>query len=147
MIQKSSVCAVRSESPRSGQVMVHATPGIGTILGGLAADIQDLVRGEISLARFELNQKLERIILAAIWLVGGALVAFAGLVVILQGVAAALALVLPTWAASLIVGVGIVVIGAVLARSGLAMLSLKTLIPDRSTASLQKDLRVVKEHT
>ena len=120
---------------------------VGEILGGLATDIQDLIRGEISLARAELNQKLERVILAAIWLVGGALLAFAGLVVVLQGVAAALALVLPTWAASLIVGVAIVVIGALLARFGLAMLSLKTLMPDRMAASLRKDAHVVKDHT
>ncbi|MGI4792527.1 MAG: phage holin family protein [Janthinobacterium lividum] len=125
----------------------EGTHSIGEILGGLATDIQDLIRGEISLARAELNQKLERVILAAIWLVGGALLAFAGLVVVLQGVAAALALVLPTWAASLIVGVAIVVIGALLARFGLAMLSLKTLTPDRMAASLRKDAHVVKDHT
>ena len=76
----------------------------------------------------------------------GALLAFAGLVVILQGVALALALVLPAWAAFLIVGVAIVVIGALFARSGLAMLSLKALSPDRTIASLQKDTRLVKEH-
>ena len=120
--------------------------GLGEVIGSLFTDLQDLFQGEIRLARAELDQKLDRVIMAAIWLVGGALVAFAGLVVILQGVAAALALYLPTWAASLIVGVVIVVVGALFARSGLAMLSLKTLIPNRTAASLQKDARVVKEH-
>ena len=120
---------------------------LGEIIGSLARDIQDLVQGEIRLARAELDQKLDRVIMAAIWLIGGALVAFAGLVVILQGVAAALALVLPTWAASLIVGFLIVARGAGCARSGLSMLSLKTLTPDRTAASLQKDARIVKEHT
>lgn len=124
-----------------------SAPSIGTLLGSLATDLQDLVRGEIKLARAELDQKLEKVLLAAIWLLGGALVAFAGLVVILQGVAAALALVLPTWAASLIVGVVIVAVGALFARSGLAMLSLKALTPNRVAASLQKDVHVVKEHT
>jgi len=116
------------------------------LLGNVATDIGELVRGEVRLARAELNQKLNRVILSAIWLVGGALVAFAGLVVILQGVAAALALVLPTWAAFMIVGVLIVIVGALLARSGLAMLSLKALTPDRMASSLQKDVAVVKEH-
>ena len=120
---------------------------LGDLIGSLAGDIQDLVKGEMRLARAELDQKLNRVIMAAIWLVGGALVAFAGLVVILQGVAAALALVLPTWAAALIVGLLIVAVGALFARSGLAMLSLKTLTPDRTVASLQKDARIVKEHT
>ena len=120
--------------------------GLGELLGNVAIDVQDLVRGEVRLARAELDQKLDRVIIAAIWLLGGALVAFAGLVVILQGLAAALALVLPTWAASLIVGVLIVVVGALFARSGLAMLSLKNLTPDRMASSLQKDVDVVKEH-
>ena len=120
--------------------------GLGELLGNVATDIGELVRGEVRLARAELDQKLDRVIMAAIWLIGGALVAFAGLVVILQGIAAALALVLPTWAASLIVGVLIVVVGAVFARSGLAMLSLKNLTPDRMASSLQKDVNVVKEH-
>lgn len=120
--------------------------GLAGVLGNVATDIGELVRGEVRLARAELNQKLNRVILSAIWLIGGALVAFAGLVVILQGVAAALALVLPTWAASMIIGVLIVVVGALLARSGLAMLSLKALTPDRMASSLQKDVAVVKEH-
>ena len=121
--------------------------GFGTILGDVAGDLQELVRGEIRLARIELDQKLRRVIMAAVFLLGGALVAFAGLVVFLQGIAAALALVLSTWAASLIVGVLIVVIGGLFARSGLAMLSLKALTPDRTTASLQKDVRVFKERS
>ena len=124
----------------------ESSHGLGELLGSVATDIQDLVRGEVRLARAELDRKLDHIIMAAIWLIGGALVAFAGLVVILQGVAAALALVLPTWAASLIIGALIVVVGAVFARSGLAMLSLKTLTPDRTASSLSKDAQVVKEH-
>ena len=121
--------------------------GLGNILGDVASDLQELVRGEIRLARVELDQKLHRVIMAVVFLLGGALVAFAGLVVFLQGIAAALALVLSTWAASLIVGVLIIVIGGLFARSGLAMLSLKALTPDRTTASLQKDVRVLKERT
>ena len=75
------------------------------------------------------------------------MLAFAGLVVVLQGVAAALATVLPTWAASLIIGVVIVVIGAVFAWSGLSRISLKALTPNRTAANLQQDARVLKEHT
>ena len=127
----------RPESPHS----------LGELLGGLAGDIQDLVRGEIALARSELDQKLQRVILAAIWLVGGALVGFAGLVVVLEGVSAALALVIPTWAAALIVGMIIIVVGGLFAKSGLGMLSLRTLTPDRTAQSLQKDARMVREHT
>ena len=127
----------RPESPHS----------LGELVGGLAGDVQDLVRGEIALARSELDQKLQRVILAAIWLLGGALVGFAGLVVVIEGVSAALALVIPTWAAALIVGMIIIVVGGLFAKSGLGMLSLRTLTPDRTAQSLQKDARMVREHT
>ena len=120
---------------------------LGEIVGGLATDIQDLVRGEIALARAELDQKLERVTGAIVPLAGGALLALAGLVVFVQGIAAALALVLPTWAAALIIGAAVIIVGALIARSGLALLSVKGLTPDRTAASLQKDARVVKEHT
>lgn len=120
---------------------------LAEIVGGLATDIQDLVRGEIALARAEVDQKVERLTGAAVPLFGGALLALAGLVVFVQGIAAALALVLPAWAAGLIIGIVVVIIGALMARSGIAVLSNTSLTPDRTAASLQKDARVVKEHT
>ena len=124
----------------------NAPYNLAPLLGSIAKDIQDLVRGELRLARAELDQKLHRIIIAAIFLLGGALVAFAGLVVVLQGVAAAVALTLPVWAASLIVGVLIVLVGGLCAWAGLRMLSFKTLTPSRTVDSLQKDAGLLKEH-
>ncbi len=120
--------------------------GVGELLGNLVGDLQDLVRGEMKLARVELDQKLDHVLIAAIWLLGGALLAFAGLVVLLEGLAAILALWLPIWGASLIIGAVIVVAGGLFARAGLAKLSLRTLKPDRTAASLRKDARLVKEH-
>ena len=124
-----------------------STSSIGDILSGLARDVQDLVRGEMALARTEFEQKLHRLIAALLWVVGGALVGFAGLVVLLQGGAAALALRLPAWAALLIVGAVIVVVGVVIARLGLSRISFSTLTPDRTADSLRKDARLIKEHT
>jgi uncharacterized membrane protein YqjE len=128
-------------------VRAEAGHGLGDIIASLATDLQDLVRGEVRLARAELDQKLDTVIMAAIWLVGGALVAFAGLVVLLQAAAFGLAHVVPLWAAFLIVGTLIVIVGALFARSGLAMLSLKTLTSNRTAASLRKDVNLVKEHS
>lgn len=119
---------------------------IGEIAGGLASDVQDLVKGEVALARAEFDQKLHGLLGGGISLVGGALVAFAGLVVLLEGGAAILAMWIPTWAALLIVGAVIVLVGGVIARGGLAKLSLKNLTPDRTTSSLGKDARILKEH-
>lgn len=128
-----------SADPRDGH-------SLSDIAGGLAGDVQDLVRGELALARAEIDQKLRGLLGGGISLVGGALVAFAGLVVLLEGGAAALALWLPTWAALLIVGVVIVAVGGLVARAGLAKLTLRNLTPDRMAANLSKDGRIIKEH-
>jgi hypothetical protein len=130
------------DSPR-----VESAGGLKDLLGSLIVDVQDLMRGEVALARAEFSQKLDRVIAAAIWLLGGAFVAFAGLVVLLEGGAAALARVMPDWAAFALVGVVIIVVGALISRSGLEMLSRDTLSPDRTAANLRKDARVVKERT
>lgn len=125
----------------------RATHSIGEIATGLAGDVQDLVRGELALARAEFDAKLQGLVAIAISVVGGALVAFAGLVVLLEGGAGILALWLPAWAALLIVGVVIVLVGGLIARGALARLSLKSIKPERTIASVQKDATLIKEHT
>ena len=122
------------------------THSLGEIAGGLAGDVQDLVRGELALARAEFDHKLHALIAGAIAVIGGALVAFAGLVVLLEGGAAVLARWLPAWAALVIVGFVIVLVGGLIARAGLAQLSLKNLTPERTAANLKKDGRILKEH-
>ncbi len=116
------------------------------IVADVLQDAQDLIRGELALARIELDRKLSRVITAAIWLVGGMVVGFAGLVVLLLAAAAALAIVLPVWAALLIIGLVIIAAGGGLAYTGVKMLSLAGLKPERLTRNVSQDARVVKEH-
>jgi hypothetical protein len=133
------VTSVRLETP---------PPSIGELLAGLANDVQQLIRGEIALGRAELDQKLHRILRSAIWLLGGALLGFAGLVLLLEGAAALLAvsIPLPAWEAGLIVGAVVVLIGVALAWSGMAAVSLKTLAPVRTVDNVRKDVDAIKEH-
>jgi hypothetical protein len=88
------------------------------------------------------------VIRSAVWLLGGALLGFAGLVLLLEGGAAflAIAVPMPAWAAALIVGAVIILIGVALAWSGLAAMSLKKLEPARTVSNLQKDVQLMKEH-
>ena len=132
-----------NNDPRPVTQSAHS---LGEIAGGLAGDVGDLVRGELALARAEFDHKLHSLIGGAVSMVGGALVAFAGLVVMLLGLAAVLAKWLPVWASLLIVGLVIVVVGGLLARGGLAQLSLKNITPDRTAANLKQDGHTLKEH-
>lgn len=131
---------------RSDLSPARSDTGLGGIVGGLATDLQALVRGEIALARAEMDQKFHRAIAAGTWVFGGALLGLAGLVIALEGVADLLALAMPGWIASMLVGIVVIVVGGALIKLGLGVLSSISLTPDRSVASLQKDALIVKEH-
>jgi hypothetical protein len=118
--------------------------GIADLAGALLRDAQNLLRGELALARAETDEKIHTLVLSLVSILGGALVAFAGLVVLLEGVAAALALELPTWAALLIVGLVVVIVGGAFAYAGIRKLSLRTLRPDRTIDSVERDMDVIK---
>lgn len=115
------------------------------IAGGLAGDIQALLKGEIALARAEVDQKVRGLVIAAVLIVGGALVAFAGVVVVLEGGAAVLAFWLPAWASLLIVGVVILAVGGLVSLAGIKKLSLKAIKPDRTIASVRRDVHMLKD--
>lgn len=120
---------------------------IRDLVGGVAEDARDLVRGEVALARAEIEQKVDRITAGVISLFGAMMLAYAGLVVVLIAAAQALALVMPNWAASLIVGGVILLIGVILAGAARKALSPSAMVPDRTVRNIQADTRVVKEST
>lgn len=113
---------------------------------GVAGDAGDLVRGEIALSRAEAQQKIDRITAGIISLFGAMLLAYAGLVIVLIAGAQALARVLPDWAASLIVGGVVLLIGIALALSARKALSLSGMIPYRTVRNVKADTRVIAEH-
>ena len=126
----------------------YRTRGIGEIVRDLAFDAQDLVRGEVALAKSEMDQKLQRSIMALVWVMGGMLLGFAALVILLQAGVDALTLVpMPVWAASLITSAVVALIGFLIARTGIGMLSLDRLTPTRTARALKADARMVKENT
>ena len=91
------------------------------------------------------SHPLRGIVNAAILIVGGALVAFAGLVVVLEGGAAVLAFWLPAWASLLIVGAVILAVGGLVSWTGIRKLSLKAIKPERMISSVQADVHMLKD--
>ena len=119
---------------------------IGELLRDLASDSASLVQQEFALARAEAEAKLHQMIMAAIELLVGALVAFAALIILLDaGVYSLAEAGLQRWLAALIVGGVVAVIGFLLVRKGQKDLSATRLAPERTAANLRKDLDLVKE--
>lgn len=118
---------------------------IGAIAGGLANDLQALVKGELALASHEFETKLRTALVAMASVIGGALLAFAGLVVLLLGIATVLDEWMPQWVALLVVGLAIIVIGGIVAMIALNRLRPANLKPSRTLDNVGKDARVLQE--
>jgi hypothetical protein len=125
---------------------IRTGDGLHDLVWGIAADASDLVRGEIALSRAEAEQKINRITAAVISLFGAMMLASAGLVIVLFAGAQALTRVVPDWAASLIVGGAVLLIGAALAFMARKGLSPSGMVPNQTIRNVKADARVIREH-
>ncbi|MFL5333016.1 MAG: phage holin family protein [Geminicoccaceae bacterium] len=119
---------------------------IGELLRDLANDSTALIRQELTLARTEAQEKLHQSITAVILMVAGGFLGFAALIVLLDALVYGLTEAgLERWLAALIVGGVVAAIGFLLVRKGQNDLSATRLTPDRTAASVRKDINLVKE--
>jgi uncharacterized membrane protein YqjE len=118
------------------------------LIRSLIGDVVALARLEAELAGIELKRKASKIGLAAGLLAGGGVIALLGIATLVAAAVLALAIVLPAWAAALIVGVVILVVAAVLATVGRARLrTAAPLTPTRTIETVQEDIRWIRRKT
>jgi hypothetical protein len=125
--------------------IVEQRMSLRALVGGVAEDARDLVRGEVALARAEVEQKVDRVTAGVISLFGAMMLAYAGLIIVLIAAAQALTRVMPDWAASLIVGGIVLLVGTILAGVARKALSPSGMIPNRTMRNVEADARVIKE--
>jgi len=119
---------------------------IGQLLRDLASDATNLIHQEALLARTEIEGNVQRSIAALVSMAAGALVAFAGVIILLgAAVDGLIDYGLEPWLADLIVGGTVAVIGFILVRAGQSALSATSLTPERATANLRRDVDLLKE--
>ena len=119
---------------------------IGELLRDLANDSTALIRQELALARTEAQEKLHQSITAVVLIVAGGFLGFAALIVLLDALVYGLTEAgIERWLAALIVGGVVAAIGFLLVRKGQNDLSATRLTPDRTAASVRKDINLVKE--
>ena len=108
--------------------------------------VSQLVREEVRLGGAELAAKGKRAGIGAGLFGGAGSLAFYGVAALLAAAVLALALVLPAWAAALIVGVGLLVFAAVIALSAKRQINRASPpVPEQTTASLKADIAEIKE--
>ena len=116
-----------------------------SLLRDLIAEIGQLFRQELRLARAETGEKLTQAQNGIIAIVVGLLLASSALLILLQAVVLALSQIVPAWAASVIVGVVVAIVAFILIRGGQSSLKLTNLTPTRTLDALRKDRDMVME--
>ena len=129
----------------------NPTPGLegvptGELVNRLAAQVSDLVRGELELARTELTAKGKRVGVGAGLAGASGVLALYGLGVLIAAAVAALALAWPVWLAALVVGVVVLAVAGGLALAGRSQLCQGTPpTPEHTVESVRDDVATVKK--
>jgi uncharacterized membrane protein YqjE len=115
------------------------------MLGGLLKDLQDLVRGEVALAKAEIKEDVSTAGKGVAALATAAFVGLTGFIFLMLGATYLLNIWMRMWIAAAIVGLVLVAIAAVLGLSGKSKLSSASLKPDQTIDSLKEDQQWAKE--
>ncbi|HTJ16485.1 MAG TPA: phage holin family protein [Steroidobacteraceae bacterium] len=126
--------------------MAASIRSIPEILHDVLANIQDIVRAEVRLAKAELGDELSRARSGGLLIGVGAVAAIFSALFLLLACVYALSRVMPNWAAALIVAAVVGVAAAV--TLGLGLKRFKTIqATPKTAASLQENVRWAKELT
>ena len=122
----------------------HRSDSTTGLLSDAMRHLSSLVRGEVDLARAEIDQNLRRAVTAIGLILAAVVIALTALNVLSAAVVAGLteAGLDAGWSA-LIVGVVLGIIAAVLASKGTSDLKLSSLAPSRTTANVKRDAQAL----
>ncbi len=112
---------------------------LGSLVTGIVEDLQNIVRGEVQLAKTELKEDITKLGAGAGMLAGGAIVGIVGFSFLMLGVTHLLNKVMRMWMAAGLVGLVLLIIAAILAMVGRNQLSAANLKPEQTIESVKED--------
>ena len=121
--------------------------GIGEMFGQLSEDMTLLVRQEVQLARAELSEKLSRLTTNLVSVIAGGFVAYVGALALVAALILALndlASISP-WVSALIVGAVLAIAGYAMLRRGVSELKRVDLAPRRTVENIKDDVQAIKD--
>ena len=113
--------------------------GIGELVGGVVKDLQDMVRGEVQLAKTELKESAVGAGKGIGFLIGSALLGTIGFTFLMLALTALLDDLMPRWAAAGVVALGLLALAGILALLGKRALSSGALKPNQTIDTLKED--------
>ena len=119
---------------------------ISLVISDIVGNVQDIVRSEMRLAKTEVGDELGRLRSAGVWIgVGALMLSFSALFALLAGVYA-LSVVVPEWAAALIVGAGVGLVAALCFGIGMKRFKSMRAAP-KTVASVKENVEWAKQLT
>jgi uncharacterized membrane protein YqjE len=126
--------------------MAAAARPISEVLHDIVGNVQDIVRSEFRLAKAEVTEEMGKLRSAGVLLGVGVLMVSFSAVFLLLAIVYALSLVMPAWAAALVVGVTLGAIAAVCCVLGIKRIKAVQAVP-KTTASVKEDVEWAKQLT
>lgn len=117
---------------------------LSTVLQDIVGNVQEIVRSEVSLAKAELRQEAGKALSSGGWLAAGGVSGLFAALFLLLAAACALALVMPQWAAVLIVAVVLALASAVSLSVGVRRLKAVHPTPERTVETIKENVEWVK---
>ena len=118
---------------------------LGELFSDLASDMSNLVRQEVELAKVEVGQKAKHVGRNIGYLVIGGAIAYAALLAVIAAIILLLDNVMPSWGASLLVGVVVAGIGWLLIGKAVSALQQTDVTPRETVETLKEDAAWVKQ--
>jgi uncharacterized membrane protein YqjE len=118
---------------------------IGEVLKDIFGNVQEMVRSEIRLARAEMREEVGKTAESAKLLGAGAVLALFGAGFLLVAITQLLATVMPSWAASLVMGAVLAIGGFALITSGKKHLQAPT--PRKTLENVKENVEWMKNQT
>lgn len=126
-----------SNSPTGGYQ--DTARGLGDTLTGIIENIQNIVRGEVQLAKTEIKEDVSSLGKAAGMIGAAVFLALVGFIFLMLGVTYLLNKSLEMWISAGIVGLVLLIIGAILGISGKNKIQEANLVPNKTIESLKED--------
>ena len=117
------------------------------VLQDIVRGVQEIVRSEVRLAKVELREEVGKTKSSVIMLGAGGVAGLFAALFLLFMIVAALSLVMPSWAANLIVGVVLAIAAAVMLSMGMSRYRLINAKPARTVQTVKENIEWAKQQT
>ena len=127
--------------------MATSDRSIGEILQDVVRNLQDIIRSEVRLAKTEVRQEVTKTKSAASLVGAGAVCGIFAVFFLLWTIVFALSLVVPNWAAALIVTAVLAIVAAATVNAGLKQFKRVHPVPDKTVESMKENVEWAKQQT